>query len=69
MAGGSSLLWEISRAPQLTLPHGRGCLQGMWEKAYPDLRRKVGARCAEQDPGCQGSPGSQRRIFFSEMES
>uniref|UniRef100_A0A8C6CMX6 Uncharacterized protein n=1 Tax=Monodon monoceros TaxID=40151 RepID=A0A8C6CMX6_MONMO len=31
----------IPRAPRLTLPHGRGCLQGTWEKAYPNLRRKV----------------------------
>uniref|UniRef100_A0A8C0I5Q7 Uncharacterized protein n=1 Tax=Balaenoptera musculus TaxID=9771 RepID=A0A8C0I5Q7_BALMU len=31
----------IPRAPRLTLPHGRGCLQGTWEKAYQDLRRKV----------------------------
>ncbi|XP_043748228.1 uncharacterized protein CFAP97D2 isoform X1 [Cervus elaphus] len=27
--------------PRLTLSHGRGCLQGTWEKAYQDHRRKV----------------------------
>ncbi|KAJ1077342.1 hypothetical protein K5549_013222 [Capra hircus] len=27
--------------PRLTLSHGRGYLQGTWEKAYQDHRRKV----------------------------
>uniref|UniRef100_A0A8C6FFS5 Uncharacterized protein n=1 Tax=Moschus moschiferus TaxID=68415 RepID=A0A8C6FFS5_MOSMO len=28
-------------SPRLTLSHGRGYLQGTWEKAYQDHRRKV----------------------------
>lgn len=38
-----SVLPEMLAGPRLALSHGTGYLQGTWEKAYQDHRRKVGA--------------------------